>query len=531
MAPPRLKPAKKNQQPAQPVDEDDYLALADSHEEAMGKHRVGNPTKALRFLDRAVDVYSQGLSKFPRSFDLAYNKARIELLKANDPVLSEALEIPIMNVLYEALSSHKYARELAPTHPDTLYNLAQVLTTMAEIMAQEDQYNDLVAIENLEEALKILSRCFDLQNATFTKSRRELEEAMSETAQREMMQIDSEQSANNTTLIPQNATQEEQWVSIEEPTTADTLLETIIAQTHALTTLCSILSSSLPASAITVLSRIDSYSTNLFDLVLPTLLNENEEALKLRRSDIMLPKAVFTSKHLELSFKLSIIDVEEYKRKLDAAFTQSDLNAASEDVLLESAQALISMNSALADVRPETGSHASLRWNALVEAHSRLLKVAEIQGIDQHTRAKTHLLRGDISLFLQILAYPPIAHRQAQNTMPQLLKNAEGFYGNASKLFGSLGRSTAEEKTVCELKGAVVSVLQQITTGQAAVGSSSGQSDSGTTTNLVASPDQIKLAIDPILRAQGQEWVKDQIEEMVTAGLVLPSVFSAMSRC
>ncbi len=84
------------------VDTDDYLQSGDSHEEAMRKHRVGDPVKALRFADRALDVYSQGLARFPRSFDLAYNKARLELDKATDPVLSDALEVPAISVLRQA---------------------------------------------------------------------------------------------------------------------------------------------------------------------------------------------------------------------------------------------------------------------------------------------------------------------------------------------------------------------------------------------------------------------------------------------
>ena len=44
------------------------------HEEAAGKWRAGDATKSLRFFYRAIEVYNQGLSKFPRNLDLAYNK-------------------------------------------------------------------------------------------------------------------------------------------------------------------------------------------------------------------------------------------------------------------------------------------------------------------------------------------------------------------------------------------------------------------------------------------------------------------------
>lgn len=512
------------------VDTDDYLQSGDSHEEAMRKHRVGDPVKALRFADRALDVYSQGLARFPRSFDLAYNKARLELDKATDPVLSDALEVPAISVLRQALSSHNYALELAPTHADTLFNLAQVLTSTAEIIAEDEEAGDSEAIQKLEQALEIQSQCFELQHAAFAGSRLELEQAMRETAQQEMTQFEfgGGQAATSTTSESQNVSREEQWVSIEEPITAVTLLETIVAQIEALSALCSILSSSLTTSAVSALSWIDSYSMNLLTHTLPTLLDENQQVLEPRLSDVMLPKAVFTSNYLELSFRLSAIDVEKYKQELDAAFAQPGLDAASEGVLLASANALLSLNSALADLDPKTGSHAALRWKILIDAQSRLSSVASIPNIDKHTVATTHLLRGDISLFLQILAYPPVAHAQAQTTTPQLLKHAEVYYRNASKLLGSLGRSTDEERFVCELKGAVVGVLQQVATDQAAAGNSSGQGNSGTIIDLTASTRQIELALEPVLRARGEQWVRDRIEDMVNEGLALPQVFSAI---
>ncbi|KAK5629817.1 hypothetical protein RRF57_005532 [Xylaria bambusicola] len=527
MAPPRLKLSKKKQNSAKLVDTEDYLQSGDSHEEAMRKHRVGDPAKALRFADRALDVYSQGLAKFPRSFDLAYNKARLELEKATDPVLSEALDIPIINVLRQALSSHHYARDLEPTHPDTLFNMAQVLTGMAEIMAEDDKSDDSEAIQDLEKALEIQSHCFQLQQATFEKSRSELEQAMRETAQQETSPIEG-QATTDTTTEPQNVNQEEQWVSIEEPITAVTLLETIIAQIEALSALCSILSSAQTTSSMSALSWIDGYSTILLTQTLPILLSKNQETLEPRLPDVLLPRAVFMSNYLELSLRLSAIDVEKYKQELDAAFTQPGLDGTSENVLLAIANALLSLNSALADSNSETESHAAFRWKILIDAQSRLSSVASIPNIDKHTLATAHLLRGDISLFLQILAYPPVAHPQAQTTTPQLLKHAEVYYRNASKLLGSLGPSTEEERITCELKGALVNVLQQVTTNQATAGSRSGQNSSGMMINMTASPHQIESVLEPILRVRREDWVKDHIEDMISEGLILPQVFSAI---
>ena len=43
-------------------------------EEAAGKWRAGDAVKSVRFFGRALEVYDQGLRKFPSSLDLAYNR-------------------------------------------------------------------------------------------------------------------------------------------------------------------------------------------------------------------------------------------------------------------------------------------------------------------------------------------------------------------------------------------------------------------------------------------------------------------------
>ncbi|KAI8627343.1 hypothetical protein F5Y19DRAFT_442683, partial [Xylariaceae sp. FL1651] len=539
MAPPRLKATKKTRDSTKLIDMEDYLDLGDSHEEAMRKHRVGDPVKALRFADRALDVYTQGLAKFPQSFDLAYNKARLELEKANDPIFSQALEVPVVSVLRQALSSHQYARDLDPLHADTLFNMAQVLTTMAEIIAEDDESDDTEALQNIEQALDIQSRCFEIQQATFVRSHLELEQAMRETAQNQPP-IEDEQSSTISATGAQNTGREEQWVSIEEPVTAFTLLETVIAQIEALSALCSILSSSIvsspgqdPASAAS-LSWINRYSTKLLAETLPALIHDNHDTLEPRLSEVMLSKAVFTSNYLELSFRLSMIDVEKYKQELDIAFAQPEINATSEDVLLASAHALLTFNSALADLasanKTETSAvaHAGLRWKILLEAQSRLTSVANIPNVDKHTIATTHLLRGDISLLLQVLAYPPAAYPQARTTTPQLLNHAGVYYRNAGKLFASVERSADEEKASCDLKGAVVTVLQQVTTAQMTVGSSASQDGVSTVIGMLPCLDQIKHALEPVVRMKGEQWTRDQIEDMANDGLIIPEIFSAI---
>ena len=70
-----VKPKPKGKAKAQdPQSENDFLEAADEHEQAAGKWRAGDAAKATRFFNRAIDTYNDGLKRFPRSFDLAYNK-------------------------------------------------------------------------------------------------------------------------------------------------------------------------------------------------------------------------------------------------------------------------------------------------------------------------------------------------------------------------------------------------------------------------------------------------------------------------
>ncbi|KAI0147208.1 hypothetical protein GGR57DRAFT_505947 [Xylariaceae sp. FL1272] len=539
MAPPRFKASMKAT--IKLVDEDDYLTQGDSHEEAMRKHRVGDPAKALRFADRALDVYAQGLAKFPRSFDLAYNKARLELEKATDSELSEVPQGPLIKVLQQALESHQIARDIDPQHADTLFNMAQVLTAMAEIHAEDDDTDDTEALQNIQQALECHSECFNLQLKNYIQHRQELEQAMRETAENQS-HVNTPHEAPSSAMETQTQTsdQEGQWVSIEEPVTASTLLDTIIAQIEALIFLCSLLNNSIPTgpdpsrglATPESMAWIQSYSAKLLTQTLPTLLNENRDTLESRLPEVALPRAMFTSSYLQLSLRMSMVTVEAYKQELDSAFAQPGLDATSPGTILESAQALLSFNNALADRAMTLAdgnteeAHAALRWKILLEAQSRIASVASRKGMTTEPLAKSHLLRGDISLLLQMLAYPPAAHTQARTTTPQLLSHAEVYYRNASKLYGSLGSPGKMDKLISELRGGIVTVLQELTAAQSAAGSSIGQDNSGTMVGLQAPREQIGEALQSVLKVKSESWARDQIEDMVTMGLIREEIFS-----
>ena len=53
----------------------DLINLAGVEQEEGGeKWRGGDAVKSMRFFMRAIEFYDNGLTKYPTSFDLAYNK-------------------------------------------------------------------------------------------------------------------------------------------------------------------------------------------------------------------------------------------------------------------------------------------------------------------------------------------------------------------------------------------------------------------------------------------------------------------------
>lgn len=116
-----------------------------SLEEAGEKWRAGDALKSTRFFLRAIEMYRDGLNKFPTSFDLAYNRyvrnpqgpwnllnlklpsARLQYEMTQQPRLLVHLEKPVVELLQMALESHKCALELDRDNADALLWVAKQL--------------------------------------------------------------------------------------------------------------------------------------------------------------------------------------------------------------------------------------------------------------------------------------------------------------------------------------------------------------------------------------------------------------------
>ncbi|EKG13986.1 Tetratricopeptide-like helical [Macrophomina phaseolina MS6] len=140
-----------------PETEDDFLDAADEFEKSAGKWRAGDAAKSARFFQRAIDVYAAGLLKFPQSFDLAYNKALLEYQIAQDLRIAAQIGPPLVDLLRQALESHRFAISLNPNSLDILFNTANVLSDLADRVGKAE------AIPLLQESVQHIRRCLEKQ--------------------------------------------------------------------------------------------------------------------------------------------------------------------------------------------------------------------------------------------------------------------------------------------------------------------------------------------------------------------------------
>lgn len=459
----------------------------------------------MRFFGKAIEVYNQGLQKFPTNLDLAYNKlvltqllshtntnhrgrARALLEIATHPALVDQLPIPISDALQQALDAHQYALNLDQDNPDTLFNTAQVLTTIAELRAENGADHDALTL--LQQALELQTRCLAIQEMKLEESLQQMIDLESQSHSDGTETVDNSQVLNMDHRSTGNATNtEDQWFSIVEPITKDTLVDTILAQLATLTTFCSILTSLTISNSPNGLAWIEEFSSKLFNEKLPFLLDDADSE---RLQEVALTRANFLSHLLAAGYRLGSIDASTYKKERDEAFRSPELKVdTSYAALTANASSLIAFNSALAerDQSPST-VQASQRWNAISTAISNLAAASKMSDPIPEEIAETHFARGNASLLQYQLGQPPISYQPAVSNSTQLLKNADVFYRNASKLFQS-----EKQKAISHFRAGIVQALQ-------------------TGSNLLES-------IQKSAQDKDQDWIEAQLQEMIDEGLIL----------
>ncbi|KAK6605391.1 hypothetical protein H4I95_05197 [Botrytis cinerea] len=224
---------KSKHTPQIPATADEYLAAGVDFEEAGEKWRGGDAVKSTRFFVRAIDNYEEALKKFPNSFDLAYNRARVLYELTQYPKLRAQLPGTLLDLLSAALEASRFALSLKQDNADILFNTAQVLTSIAEVTSETRNVGNDNNLALLEEAIELFQRCLTLQEYQYTESQTQAESAP-------ISDDDPDMEEGGVSLSNPNSEppQDDRWASIVEPVTLETLLDTVVAQLQTLAILC-----------------------------------------------------------------------------------------------------------------------------------------------------------------------------------------------------------------------------------------------------------------------------------------------------
>jgi hypothetical protein len=148
-------------------------------------------------------------------------------------------------LLEETLKSHRAAVTLNPENTDVRFNTAQVLTSLAEAIVDDETQLaiDVPARTLLEEAVDTFSRCLEKQQNEYEKTGVEIARAQAEQEVEEqddlLQQGDASEAdrEENTETSSTASSAPGEWATVEEPLTPETILETCTAQLNALAAL------------------------------------------------------------------------------------------------------------------------------------------------------------------------------------------------------------------------------------------------------------------------------------------------------
>lgn len=468
------KPGKKasSKKSSEPETEIEFLNAADEQEKGGHKWKAGDAIKATRFFSRALDLYNNGLGRYPESFDLAYNKAHLTFELTQDPRIAPHLGVRA-EVLRETLEAHRYALRLNEDNPDILFNTAQVLTSLADEVddvSRPDQQQAIVRF--LQEAVELFGACLQRQEMLLYELQATLDDTKTQVHDGpDGMSSDADSSPTAPTT---------QWATVEEPVTGSTVLDTAVALLSCLEGLlaASIPSQSSNLAAIAELAaplihtKIPSYVSLIPDVALeeagpvsvPTLsISANASATFAKSNGESKPKnprfearmesglavASFQTSLAEAEYRSNLSTLDTFSSRIFDAYEpimsdrQIPMNALGpQDITEQDVEATVAYAEAFSNTLgpaeaetegPMTPSRAEVMVKGLSRtdellAHAMSTYEASQRELPLAKRAQIYLLRGDMSLRLSRIL-TTISTEGIR--VAECLRQAEGLYRSA----------------------------------------------------------------------------------------------------
>jgi len=394
---------------------------------------------------RAIDIYNNGLAKHPSNFDLAYNKARLELELSQQPKLMSKLPLTLMQLLQQAVASHRYALRLEKDNVDTLFNAAQTMTDLAEEIVENAASEEHTIQESpvvlLRDALELLDICFQRQQALF-------EEQQSSPSNDTPIEEDGgvPLDVNDTPQAPPDdeSDESETFATIQHPVTPSDLLDTANASLAALTLLVSV---DEPSG----LSTLADLGDNLASKTIPRCiaqLPDNEQTAA--RTEAILEAASFVAALSNSEFTSQAIDMSTYLSRM-AAFESLDLTrdfaavCTYADHLVELTKAVVQAFSSKVHLQ-----HGQDAWNAAIKAlslYEAALGFRNSPDLTADRKASILESRGDVSLLCSRMCLTAFGLPEAlRESLAVHCEAAQIFYQSAVREYRAFGDDKAATK-------------------------------------------------------------------------------------
>lgn len=468
--PKKAKPTK-----ADPETEDDFQEAADFEEDAGGKWRAGDPAKSGRAFLRALEIYDKGLSKHPKSFNLAYNKARLELEITQNEAIVEKTGLGLEALLRQCLQSHRVALKLDEENVDVRFNASQVMASLAECLVEEDGEEEAVGL--LHEALEMLSSCLarqemmvEQQNAGFGEQ-----------------EEDGGVSLNEGGSTTGSDSPREQSATIVNPVTPSDLLDTVHASLSALTTLAPIVD---PSGLQTLGDMAHQLTESKAPSYLSLLENDAQDSA---RFTLGLVRATFIAAFADAQYSNRLIELQTYMARLDTFATLPGKDQSAHALFVEAQARSELVLSALDQTQAQPAMFpASECWKQLSTAQTSLTTASKLTDEDAKERkAKVYESKADIELLRWHLASSPGygLSEAVQKSAPTLLANARTFYKGAA----DHGRVLGEEEVVEKATGRYVLVNAMVRLAGEGAGSSSSAGSAATVGPGIAGGENVDL--------------------------------------
>lgn len=511
----------------EPRTPDEFQEAADKEEETGGKWRAGDPAKSGRAFLRALEVYDKGLKKFATNFDLAYNKARLELELTQSPEIVDKLGLDLVALLRQTLDSHRVALALDAENIDVRFNASQVLTSLAEVLSESEDGEDEEAIKCLHESLEMLEGCLARQEMAIEQQKAEFPSSSEEGAEEEDGGVPVDGAAEAKEETSEKADEEadaedweeenEQSAVIVNPVTGSDLLDTVHASLSALTTL-------IPLVGESALGNLGDMAHAFTDNKAPNyiaLLPEDEQDVA--KLEVGLARASFIAAYADAQYAARLIEFKTYIERLQA-FDIPGKDADAHALMTEAQARSEAVLSALDQGDASSEFPASDCWKQLSITQDRLTKASKLTTDDaKECKAEVYAAKGDAELLRYRLATMPgsTLSESVRNSGLTLLSNAFTFYkgaGNHAKALGEIevGEKANRRMALIHVMATVVSKSDGPSSA-AAGGSSSSSSSSAAAAPKIPGPPPKGVDLEEAFN----ECLEDGLMDFAGAGHIM----------